>query len=320
LSKSDLALMRRLAISAYGGLPAEQSTLPLQSFLNDLAPSVALLAASELARRNDHSCLPTYARLLDSNDFHTRHRSWSALKGLSGLSFNYDPAAESATRKASSRRWQEWSRGPDAAIRGKLPESTLIALFNGRDLSGWEIFENGKPAPESQSWVVRDELLISDGQARGDLRTTTRFENYTLTLDYKTHNQRGDGGIGIMLTEENEMLRGKPRPGGGSYLEVQLLPNRGGDIYVIGGFQAQANGKKIGFSNPRTTDVKDLAGQWNTMKLTVQNGTAEVTLNGTMVNRVSGGPTDPSKIVLRHEGDKISYRNLLIQPVEPRER
>ena len=315
---SQSPAIRQLAAAAYTGLPAEQSTGPLGRLLNDADGAIVLLAAEELARRHDPACLGAFARLLDSTDFYTRHRSWSALKGLSDREFGYDPSAPENARQAAARRWQEWTREPGVRIVGELPEATAIALLNGTGLTGWTVFENGRPAPAQQtSWEARDGVLRSVGNGFGDIRTTAAFENYVLTLRYKIEDRSGDGGVGVMLTAENENAAVGVRGDSGKYLEVQLLPRRAGDLYMIGGFQAESAGRPIIFSSPRTAEIDDPAGQWHDLKLTVRDGDLKVEVNGTTVNQATGGSRGPGKIVLRNEGDRISYKDILLHPIDP---
>ncbi len=133
---SESASVRLLAAAAFSGLDAGLSSAPLRRLLADADEAIVLLAAEALARRSDPESLAAFARLLDSPDFSTRHRSWPALKGLSDQSFAFDPSAEEEGRRAAALRWREWSRGPEARIVGQLPESSAIVLFNGLDLKG----------------------------------------------------------------------------------------------------------------------------------------------------------------------------------------
>jgi hypothetical protein len=315
---SPMASLRQLAAAAYSGLPPAHSTAPLRNLLDDADDAIALLAASELARRGDAASLAAFARLLGAPDFSTRHRSWTALRGLTGQSFDFTPSADAARRKTAGQKWRDWTASPRAKITGKLPESSVIALFNGHNLDGWMVLENGRPAADQTSWAVEDGRLLSIGRGRGDIRTNAAFDNYVLTLQYKVDQPAGDGGIGVMLTKENEADGVNLRGDAGSYLEVQILPERAGDLYLIGRFKAQANGRPINFSSPRTAEVDDPAGQWHTMKLTVGNGEVEVEINGTVVNRATQGSKGPGKILLRNEGHRIAYKDILIHPIEPR--
>ncbi|MGI9241946.1 MAG: 3-keto-disaccharide hydrolase, partial [Verrucomicrobiales bacterium] len=232
-------------------------------------------------------------------------------------SFGFDPSAEEGERQAAARQWLEWGSGRDAVIVGELPETSMIALFNGRDLNGWTVFENGAVVQAQKSWKAEAGALISVGQGFGDIRTNTAFENYVLTMKYKIDGAFGDGGIGVMLTKENEERAIGLRRDAGSYLEVQLLPKRTGDLYLINGFQAKSGGRAIQFSSRRTAEADDQSGKWHELKLTVRDGSAEIELNGTVVNRATDGSKGPGKIVLRNEGARIMYKDILVLPVTP---
>lgn len=114
-----------------------------------------------------------------------------------------------------------------------------------------------------------------------------------------------------MLTKENEAV-GQI----GKYLEVQLLPGNTGDLYSIGNFQAKAGGQILKFRSPRIAQAPDPIGKWNKIKITVKNGSAEIELNGILVNEVTDGAKGLSKITLRNEGHKIAYRNMSLIQIE----
>ena len=309
---SQSADVRRLMASTLAGLPLKDSLDHLKKLLNDSDEKVRLTAAHSLAQLKHKSCLPALARLLSSSDFYTRHQAWSALKGLSGQSFDYDPSVEASKRKTASAKWLQWSSSNKARISGKLPEKSMIQLFNGQDLSGWDIYENGKLVGEKQtSWKAANGQLQCLGVNSGEIRTQQRFKNYVLTLDFKIDQNRGDGGIGLMLTKENEAV-GQI----GKYLEVQLLPGNTGDLYSIGNFQAKAGGQILKFRSPRIAQAPDPIGKWNKIKITVKNGSAEIELNGILVNEVTDGAKGLSKITLRNEGHKIAYRNMSLIQIE----
>lgn len=309
--------VRQLMAAALGGLPPSISSAHLLQLLSDRSDRVALIAAFSLARQKDKACLPVLARLLDSPDFYTRYQSHSALESLSGKSFNYAPSDLSAERETASSHWRRWAADPKTEITGKLPDEWLLTLFNGKDLAEWDVYENGKLAPKQTSWEVKNGQLHCLGINHGDIRTKQRFANYILTLDYKVKQNGGDGGIGVMLTQENE----KPAAGlggeAGTYLEVQLLPGNGGDLYSIGGFKAKVGGNDINFSSPRLAKLADASGKWHQLKLTADKGELKVEINGTIVNRSTDGPKEPGKILIRNEGAKIAFKNVLLLPLQP---
>lgn len=312
-AKDASAIFRRIAAAALGGLPAGDSTALLAGLLGDDDARTAILAALELAARQDLRALPAFARLLNSPDFEVRHQCHGALRGLTAQDFGFDPMGDTAARKAPAAKWREWVASKDAAITGTAPKETAIVLFNGRDLQGWEVRVGNEPLAKADAWeVVAGELHCKGKRlvATGDLWTKAGFENYVLNLEYQATAKDCDSGIGLLLTKAGEQGQQAPK-----YLEVQLLPGNGGDLYQIGGCAVEAKGKPINFQAPRLAEVKDGAGAWHKAKLTVRDGTVEVEIDGVIVNRTSKGPRGPGRIVLRNEGYPMTFRNLLLRPL-----
>jgi len=309
--------LRRVAASATGGLPAADFDGLLKSLLADPDETVVLLIASVLAERGDPGSLAAFARLLESADFQTRHRAHHALRGLTGEDFQYDASAGPDDRSAAAGRWREWAESDLAKVTGPLPEYASIELFNGLDLNGWELFEDGKLGDPVGVWEIvhldeANRILRCKAGTKGDLWTRQRFENYVLTLDYKLDRVDQDGGVGVLLTEENETLDATP-----GYLEVQVLPGKAGDLYQIGAIQAEANGRAIHFLHPRDREAVDRPGVWNALEITVRNGAIKVVINGQVVNETSQGPRGPGRIVLRNEGSPVSFRDIRLDPTMP---
>lgn len=312
LSKDDSPTLRRIAVAALSGLKSEESSAGLLGFLDDPDPRVGILAAEELGTRGEVKALAALARLLGATDLEIRHRAHAALRGFSGQDFRFDPWAEPPARREAMAQWQRWATSGDAAITGKAPENTSIVLFNGRDLEGWEVRLGNEIQDKTDAWEAVAGELHCVGRVMvktGDLWSRGRFENYVLRLEYRAEEAGSDSGVGVLLTQEGEQ-QAIPQ-----YLEVQLLPDNGGDLYQIGNVNAKVNGKPIQFQSPRTKTVKDTAGKWHQLKLTVRNGTVQVEINGTVVNRTSDGPRGPGRIVLRNEGSGVQFRNIELLPV-----
>lgn len=109
-------------------------------------------------------------------------------------------------------RWPAWPLHLGAALLAALPaavpaseppdEAGWTALFNGRDLDGWET-SLGAPAGDTEPVVGKDpagvfKVVVEDGQPAlrisgqvlGGLATRESFENYWLQLDFKWGEQR----------------------------------------------------------------------------------------------------------------------------------
>ena len=113
-------------------------------------------------------------------------------------------------------------------------------------------------------------------------------------------------------------VQGEPADGfrfdGGNYLEVQLLPGRSGDLYRIGDFKAEVEGKNLAFAHRRKIEVDEPLNQWHEMRLQVLDGQVKVYLNGVLVNEASGRE-GPGRIVLREERFKCEFREISLFPV-----
>ncbi len=75
--------------------------------------------------------------------------------------------------------------------------SDEIELFNGEDLTGWEIYGTEK-------WYVEDGVLISESgpdAEYGYLGTTEDYKDFELTAEFK---QEADGNSGIFIRSNFE--------------------------------------------------------------------------------------------------------------------
>jgi 3-keto-disaccharide hydrolase len=180
------------------------------------------------------------------------------------------------------------------------PPAGFTALFNGKDLAGWQgnidmkqratlpkeklddlLAKRTKTAFEH--WSVKDGVIYTDGKGGVSLQTTKDFGNFELLVDWKIE-KAGDSGI---------YLRGQP--------QVQIW-----DSDNLGkGLEADA-GKGSGglWNNPKDDKAKQPlkkadkpVGEWNTFHITVVGDEVTVKLNGEVV-------VDKGKLLNFFERDK----------------
>ncbi|HXG09503.1 MAG TPA: DUF1080 domain-containing protein [Gemmataceae bacterium] len=206
-----------------------------------------------------------------------------------------------------------------------MPPPGFTALFNGKDLTGWqavlmvpETAEQGKksrliPAWLSKRskeelaakqkeanekvlphWTVKDGILTYDG--KGDsLQTVKDYGNFELYVDWKI-GPKGDSGI---------YLRGQP--------QVQIWDNPVGS----GGlFNNQKNPR-----NPLKKADRPV-GEWNTFHIVMKGDRVTVHLNGEKVvdnvpleNYWERGQPLPARgpIELQHHGNPLWFKNIYIK-------
>ncbi len=185
-------------------------------------------------------------------------------------------------------------------------------LFNGEDLEGWV---NVTTAPST--WTVQDGMLHCSGKPIGELRTTKMYQNFVLELEWRHLKPKGNAGIFIWA--DDIPARGQPFHRG---IEVQVLENAygntrshttHGDIFPIHGARmTPINGRQGNRAFP-TENLSKPSPEWNHYRITCQDGSISLAVNGTLVTR--GVDCSPSKgyICLESEGGIVDYRNMRIR-------
>jgi hypothetical protein len=93
------------------------------------------------------------------------------------------------------------------------PDEGWVRIFNGKDLTGWEIMGGNKEA-----FYVKDGAIECNGQGGGWIRYTTEASNFVLRLEYKIS---PGGNSGVFLRSKRD---DNPAYTG---FEVQVLDDHG---------------------------------------------------------------------------------------------
>jgi len=181
-----------------------------------------------------------------------------------------------------------------------------IQLFNGEDLTGWSLVNE----EHVNGWSVEDGVLVNnpkqeEGQPHihyGNLRTVDEFEDFNLKLEV---NVPPNGNSGVYLR--------------GMY-EIQVMDSygQGLDPHYMGGVYSRFT--------PSSSQEKP-AGEWQEMDMTLCDRHITVKLNGVTtidnvpVPGVTGGALSPDvfapgPIYLQGDHDAVSYRNVVLTPIE----
>jgi hypothetical protein len=191
------------------------------------------------------------------------------------------------------------------------PPEGFTALFNGKDLTGWqglvELPQRAKLTPEQLEkkqqeanakylphWTVQDGILHYDGKGQ-NLQTAKDYGDFELWVDWKI-GPKGDSGI---------YLRGNPQ------VQIWDNPEGSGGLY---------NNKKHPRKPLKVTDKP--VGEWNTFHITMHGDKVTVYLNGVLVvdntpleNYWEPGKPLPAKgpIELQHHGDQLWFKNIYVK-------
>jgi len=218
-------------------------------------------------------------------------------------------------------RWAAASRGigerermaaRQAGGRERIPQGRENALFNGRDLSGWEYFLEDENASMEDVWSVEDGILVCAGDPRGYLATVEEYQNFRLVVEWRWPEEPGNSGVLLRITGEPEMLP--------NCAEAQLRSGSVGDMYGFNGFKIGGDEERlseisIGWSLPALERNEKKPGEWNRYEITVRGGTIRVMLNGTLVNEATDCDVRPGKIGLQSEGGIIHFRSITLVPI-----
>ena len=179
-------------------------------------------------------------------------------------------------------------------IRTKDPVwATPIKLFNGKDLSGWEVMGT------TNQWIVENGILKSP-KSGSNIKTLKTFNDFKLHVEFKVP-QHSNSGV---------YLRGR--------YEVQIMDSYGsepsvGDLGAI-----------YGFIKPLVLPAKK-PGEWQSFDLTIVGRVVTVVLNGkTIIYKneipgITGGAIDSKEseagpIMFQGEHGPIEFRNIVLTP------
>lgn len=175
------------------------------------------------------------------------------------------------------------------------------SLFNGIDLSGWNIHG-------TELWYVEDGLLVCESgpdQKYGYLSTQEYYDDFILTLEFKQEDN-GNSGVFFRSTLEGTKISG---------WQVEVAPpgNDSGGVY-----ESYGRGWLI---KPEPKKDKALKmGDWNKMKIKVVGDQVTTWLNGTKMISIQDEKIGKGKgsIALQiHDGGgiKVKWKNLNIKPL-----
>jgi hypothetical protein len=188
-----------------------------------------------------------------------------------------------------------------------------VALFNGKDMTGWKAILPGGGSM-ADAWSVKDGVIVCKGQPIGYIRTETKYTNYVLRLQWRFDPAKGAGNSGVLLRMVGE---DKVWP---KSVEGQLQSGAAGDFWNIDAFAMKAEAGRTKGRNtkrdPKAGEVERPLGEWNEYEIIVDKGLVVLKVNGVEVNRATEVAEEPGYICLQSEGAEIHFRDIRIVPLK----
>jgi hypothetical protein len=239
-----------------------------------------------------------------------------------------------ATRAPASE--QATAAGQDNAV----PEG-FVPLFNGIDLTGWEVRQ-----PDNRDWQVIDGVIdCNPHEAPGDrnLWTAGSYGDFELLVDwrikespyinrgakiilpdgtYRKNESGGDVLIEVPNTDSGIFLRGRHK----SQVNIWCWPVGSGEVWGYRTDPALSPEVHAGVTPKVRADRP--VGQWNTFHIIMKADRLSVTLNDRLVLDNAPLPGVPAEgpIALQHHGDRkdgewgaslLQFRNISIKQLSP---
>ena len=204
-----------------------------------------------------------------------------------------------------------------------LSTAAPIALFNGKDLTGWiaDVPQADKEPGIAPSFVVRDGLLVSMGKPEGHLVTTASFADYKLVVEYRFPKKGGNCGVLVHASKPRTLYGMFPQS-----IEVQMFHGHAGDFWCIQenievpdmeSRRPHKEGQKFGGGPDDARNIKNLTddsekplGEWNSMTIECKGAEIIVHVNGQLVNHGTSCTAKSGKIALQAEGTEVEFRKV----------
>lgn len=183
------------------------------------------------------------------------------------------------------------------SLQGKAPDT--IALFNGQNLDGWVIENNGQ-------FSVADGVINLD-KGVGWLRSSQTFADFTLIMEFRFLEEGANSGIFVRTgPTSNDDENGWPDNG----YQVQCMDTLEGQYPLA---------HMIPYGAPDFESVSDIealkqvyrpTGEWQTYEITCRGETMEIKLNGALITTCTSIRNLSGHIGIQGEHGLLEFRRI----------
>jgi len=198
---------------------------------------------------------------------------------------------------------------------GGLFGAKKITLWNGKDFRGWKLYLPDENVNPDEVWSVEDGVIHCKGKPNGYMRTTRRFRDYRLHLEWRWPGVPSNSGVLLHADGPDNVW---PK-----CIECQLKAGSAGDLVLIGGTGITVNDedkqdveKQFVVIPKKEQSSEKPAGQWNTYEIYCLKDTIRCYVNGVLQNEGTGATVTMGWIGLQSEGSPIEFRNIYLEPLK----
>lgn len=183
------------------------------------------------------------------------------------------------------------------SLQGKAPDT--IALFNGQNLDGWVIENNGQ-------FSVADGVIKLD-KGVGWLRSSQTFADFTLIMEFRFLEEGANSGIFVRTgPTSNDDENGWPDNGyqvqcmdtlEGQYPLAHMIP------YGAPDFESESDIEAL-------KRVYRPTGEWQTYEITCRGEAMEIRLNGALITTCTSIKNPSGHIGIQGEHGLLEFRRI----------
>ncbi len=181
-----------------------------------------------------------------------------------------------------------WAAGREARAGG------FVELYNGKDLTGWEMTGPGRFV------IEEDGTLRSEGGMGLLWYKEKKFKNFILVVEWKAEKKDSNSGIFVRF----------PNPPKSPWDAV----NQGYEIQIADSYDpVHRTGSIYAIKAPTAFASRD-PGEWNTFEITIVGQNYTIVQNGVKINEFEGERGEDGYIGLQNHlpADKVWFRNVRI--------
>ncbi len=199
-----------------------------------------------------------------------------------------------------------------ATAQNVIVPANHIALFNGKDFSGWTFCMKDSADP-GQTWCVTNGVIHCTGKPIGYLRTKQAYNNYVVTVEWrfvKIAPKADNTGVLVHIQPPDKVWP--------MCIQNQGKSGRQGDLFVMMGAECKEH-KGLDANSPvpmRGPSAEKPVGEWDTNVTVCAGNDVKAIINGKFMNEITDCTISSGFIGIQSEGGDIEIRKVSLEPLK----